>query len=327
MGIVGYCGTTADYCSAANNCQPTYGTCSGGGGDTGGGGGGGTDPNLCGPMNGNAICSAGLCCSPSGYCGTTEDYCTSPDCLADFGTCDSDLTPAGGTTANIPRPAIGSIPYGQDIYDCNDVGHVALTFDDGPYLYTNDLLDLLASYNVKATFFITGNNNGKGSIDTTWVSVIQRMITDGHQVASHTWSHANLSSLAPAGQHTEMIKNEMALRNIIGKIPTYMRPPYSECNGDCHTTMSDLGYHIIYFDLDTQDYINSTPDTNQLSKDIVHQALSSVNPTNSDWLSIEHDIHDQTVHNLTGYYLDQMVTYGWKGKFGSRLFLDSGDFF
>lgn len=308
---IGYCGTSADYCSPTNNCQPNYGTC------TGSDGGGNTDPdNICGPMNANQICPTGLCCSPSGYCGTTEDYCTSPGCLTGFGTCDSDQTPAGATTSNIPRPALGSVPYGQDIIDCNDVGHIALTFDDGPSIYTNDLLDLLASYGAKATFFITGINNAKGAIDTTWSAVIQRMITDGHQVASHTWSHANLSSLTTAGQETEMIKNEMALRNILGKIPTYMRPPYSECNGDCHTTMTKLGYHVVYFDLDTQDYINYTPETNQLSKDIVHQALSSVSPTNSDWLSIEHDIVEQTVHNLTGYYLDQMVTYGWKGKFG-----------
>lgn len=242
----------------------------------------------------------------------------SPGCLTGFGTCDSDTTPAGATTSNIPRPALGSVPYGVDIIDCSGtVGEVALTFDDGPSIYTNELLDLLASYNVKATFFVTGNNNGKGPIDTTaaWTAVIQRMITDGHQVASHTWSHANLSSLSTTDQQVEMVKNEMALRNIMGKIPTYMRPPYSECNNDCHTTMSKLGYHVVYFDLDTQDYINYTPDTYSLSQAIVHQALSSVDPTSNNWLSIEHDIVEQSVKNLTGYYLDQMVTYGWKGMF------------
>lgn len=120
---------------------------------------------------------------------------------------------------------LGSVPYGADIYDCTRNGVVGLTYDDGPYIYTNDLLDLLASYNFKATFFITGNNNGKGPIDETaaWTAVIKRMIAEGHQVASHTWSHADLSTLTDADRETEMIKNEMALRNIIGKIPTYMR--------------------------------------------------------------------------------------------------------
>jgi peptidoglycan/xylan/chitin deacetylase (PgdA/CDA1 family) len=52
--------------------------------------------------------------------------------------------------------------YASDgIYDCSAPGDVALTFDDGPFVYTSHILDLLAQYKAKATFFITGNNNGK----------------------------------------------------------------------------------------------------------------------------------------------------------------------
>lgn len=51
--------------------------------------------------------------------------------------------------------------YGSDgIYDCLVAGDMALTFDDGPANYTSHILDLLDQYNAKATFFITGNNNG-----------------------------------------------------------------------------------------------------------------------------------------------------------------------
>jgi peptidoglycan/xylan/chitin deacetylase (PgdA/CDA1 family) len=38
---------------------------------------------------------------------------------------------------------------------------MALTFDDGPFIYTSHILDVLAQYNASATFFITGNNNGE----------------------------------------------------------------------------------------------------------------------------------------------------------------------
>jgi peptidoglycan/xylan/chitin deacetylase (PgdA/CDA1 family) len=38
---------------------------------------------------------------------------------------------------------------------------MALTFDDGPFIYTSHILDVLSQYNASATFFITGNNNGK----------------------------------------------------------------------------------------------------------------------------------------------------------------------
>jgi peptidoglycan/xylan/chitin deacetylase (PgdA/CDA1 family) len=44
-----------------------------------------------------------------------------------------------------------------------------------------------------------------------------------------------------------MWKNEMALRNILGFFPTYMRPPYSACSAGCEEDMKELGYHITYF--------------------------------------------------------------------------------
>lgn len=78
--------------------------------------------------------------------------------------------------------------------------------------------------------------------------------------------------------------------------------------------MTKLGYHITYFDLDTEDYLHTTPETNQISKDIVKNIISAANPANSDFLSIEHDIHEQTVHNLTAFYFDQMVAKGFTGK-------------
>ena len=62
----------------------------------------------------------------------------------------------------IARPSLGSQLYGSDgIYDCNIAGTMALTFDDGPFIYTSHILDLLDQYKAKATFFITGVNNGK----------------------------------------------------------------------------------------------------------------------------------------------------------------------
>ena len=52
--------------------------------------------------------------------------------------------PSGADTADVARPKLGSVLYGgAGIYDCVKAGDIALTFDDGPYIYTNDLLDKL----------------------------------------------------------------------------------------------------------------------------------------------------------------------------------------
>jgi peptidoglycan/xylan/chitin deacetylase (PgdA/CDA1 family) len=209
----------------------------------------------------------------------------------------------------------GPITYTDDIYDCVQDNVVALSYDDGPYNYTSELLDILKSYGFQATFFITGNNNGKGEIDITapYPDLIKRMVAEGHQVASHTWSHYSLSNSSHDLRISQMVKNEMAFNNIIGMWPTYMRPPYSDCTEEsgCWADLQALGYHRVYFDLDTQDYLNPLPSQIQKSKDIVKAALAEKGVT--DYLSIQHDIVQQSVSNLSAYYFDVIKNKGWKG--------------
>ena len=60
---------------------------------------------------------------------------------------------------------------------------VYLTFDDGPSVYTKDILDILKRYNVKATFFVTGMNSAQYS------EYYQKILEDGHSLGIHTYSH------------------------------------------------------------------------------------------------------------------------------------------
>jgi peptidoglycan/xylan/chitin deacetylase (PgdA/CDA1 family) len=123
---------------------------------------------------------------------------------------------------------------------------------------TTTILDLFKKYDAKATFFITGNNIAKGQIDKTqeFVDVIKRMDSEGHQIASHTWTHLDLSKIDADTRKDQILNVEGALNNIVGKIPTYLRPPYSSCTADsgCQKYMEDMGYHLIFFQLNTDDY-------------------------------------------------------------------------
>jgi peptidoglycan/xylan/chitin deacetylase (PgdA/CDA1 family) len=174
----------------------------------------------------------------------------------------------------------------------------------------------MKSYDAKATFFITGNNINKGQIDITqeFVDVLKRMDSEGHQLASHTWTHLDLSAISQQDRYNQMIKNEMALRNIVGKIPAYMRPPYSSCTAEsgCEKDLADLGYHVIYFDVDTDDYEHDAPNLIQYSKDVFLGNVSAGNPTVDSWLEIGHDIHEQTAYNLTEYMLSTLTQLGYK---------------
>ncbi|ODQ56199.1 glycoside hydrolase/deacetylase [Saitoella complicata NRRL Y-17804] len=265
---------------------------------------------------GNWTCPDSQCCSGAGWCGTGAGYCdlVADDCQAAYGVCDAEYIPSGANTSSVDRTLLGSVPYGTWIYDCVTAGEVAVTYDDGPYLYTDAILDLFDQYNAKATFFITGNNIGKGPIDDStygWDTIIKRQYASGHQIASHTWTHPDLSTLADADMAEQMILNEMALRNIIGVFPTYMRPPYSSCEDNCQRVMQNLGYHIVDFDLDTDDYNNVEPSLIQNSKDIVAEYFDGREVSSTSSLVIAHDIHEQTI-NLTSYALELINAAGYK---------------
>lgn len=128
------------------------------------------------------------------------------------------MIPGGRSTSTDARPLIGDVPYDKPIEHCVKERTIALTYDDGPNEHTSLLLDLLAVYKAKATFFISGSSNGKGAIDTTekWFDLIKRMIAEGHQVASQTFGHVRLSDARGEVRKTEMLQNERAIANIIG---------------------------------------------------------------------------------------------------------------
>ena len=115
-----------------------------------------------------------------------------------------------------------------------------------------------------------------------------------------------------------------------------MRPPFIRCGTACEKTMGNLGYHVIIWDLDTDDYNNDSPTLIENSKKNIRDALAGHSPVDTDWLSIayytplfsvlpklvctqltdqrknRHDIHEQTVVNLTEYQINYDLSKGYK---------------
>lgn len=138
------------------------------------------------------------------------------------------------------------------------------------------------------------------------------MIAEGHQVASHTWSHQRLTTLSEEKFHNQMIFNEIAFADILGYFPTYMRPPYSASNATTDAWLDDLGYHITYFNLDTEGYLHDSANLIDTSKGIWDTAVEGKNPDTTKWLQIEHDPVYQSVYNLTGHMLESLFRNGFR---------------
>lgn len=161
------------------------------------------------------------------------------------------------------------------------------------------------------TFFVVGRNLGKGAINdasTPWPDLIRRMDATGHQIASHTWSHQKLTQISEAQFRRQMLYNEVALADLLGRFPTYMRPPHSLSSPTTDAWLGELGYHVIYFDLNTRGYELDSPDLIQGAKDIWDARVED--PETKSVLGIEHDPVFQSVYNLTAYMLDSLQRNG-----------------
>ena len=165
-----------------------------------------------------------------------------------------------------------------DISELKGKKLVALTFDDGPHgTYTPELLNTLKQEGVRATFFVLGTNS------SIYPDILKRMVAEGHQVASHTQSHQNLSSLSEAGIIEEVNTARDIITNATGKKPTALRPPYGAYND---TVKRLAGASVIMWSVDTQDWRSQNPDA------IYNEVMSS---TRDGSIILMHDIYSTTV--------------------------------
>jgi peptidoglycan/xylan/chitin deacetylase (PgdA/CDA1 family) len=195
---------------------------------------------------------------------------------------------------------------------CKKPMTIAMTFDDGPSENTQQLLDILGHHGAKATFFISGNTNGKGPIDQLdkWVQAIRRMDAEGHQLGSHTWDHSHMDKISSNARREELLKNERALANIVGKYPTYMRSPYVECGEECMADMKALGYHVVGWEVDSTDWQNER-DLGAMTR-VVDAAFDKA-PADGNMLLIQHDTLPISAFELTKHVLKRVEEKGWKG--------------
>ena len=136
---------------------------------------------------------------------------------------------------------------------CREQGAVVLTYDDGPsgHLLPR-LLELLAKYDVRATFFLLGRNADQHR------DAVQQLLADGHEVGSHTFHHSNAWKTWPWRATRDLAKGLMSLRSQ-GAPAEAFRPPYGKATLatllDCHLRKLRLGWWTI----DSQDVWDRRP--------------------------------------------------------------------
>jgi peptidoglycan/xylan/chitin deacetylase (PgdA/CDA1 family) len=143
---------------------------------------------------------------------------------------------------------------------------LALTFDDGPGPYTQQLVAELNRLKVKATFFAIGNQEqyfSAGTIDE---------INSGDVVGDHTETHPMMSSLSPHDQYEELFDQMAQIEVLGGARPRLFRPPYGSFNANTFKELHHLHLLMILWSADTADY--TLPGTQA----IVERALAGAKP-------------------------------------------------
>ena len=155
--------------------------------------------------------------------------------------------------------------------------HIAITFDDGPSIYTNDLINILKDNKASSTFFILGKNI------EYYKDTIRYMNESKMEIGYHSYNHKNFKR-----QKLEVIKDEFdksnkALYSITGEVFHLIRPPYGEINKNIK---NNLDASFILWDVDTLDWRYKDVDY------LVNYTLENI--TDKD-IILFHDIHKTSI--------------------------------
>jgi len=163
---------------------------------------------------------------------------------------------AGGKESNIRKPEPLTLAELRAKYSSTFLLHgppapkrIALTFDDVPDDYFTPLiLDTLKQLHVKATFFVVGNRA------ESHPEIVRRMITEGHIIGNHSYSHANLPKIADSAFRDEVLRTEDIIKKITGKTMLFIRPPYGNVSEEQIKWIASQHMKIINWNVDSLDW-------------------------------------------------------------------------
>jgi peptidoglycan/xylan/chitin deacetylase (PgdA/CDA1 family) len=179
-----------------------------------------------------------------------------------------------------------------------DGPYIAMTFDDGPSaVLTPKLLDILAAHHIKVTFFVLGEMVAEHP------EILARAAREGHEIASHSWSHPNFAKMSQESIRSQLQRTDDEIKSATGKRPTLFRPPYgSITEREKHWIHDQFGYDIILWDVDPFDWKRPGPA-------VVRNRI--VKETRPGSIVLSHDIHPGTIEAMPST-LDELEAKGFK---------------
>lgn len=126
---------------------------------------------------------------------------------------------------------------------------ISLTFDDGPHPeFTPQLLDNLASSDIRGTFFIVGAKAQQHP------EIVRRIAAEGHEIGNHTWRHSEPRETSTRTFHEEVAGTNELIFDLTGQTCRLTRPPKGELSPGKILALLQLRQTIVLWNRDTKDY-------------------------------------------------------------------------
>jgi peptidoglycan-N-acetylglucosamine deacetylase len=190
---------------------------------------------------------------------------------------------------------------GQPLYHLTEGPKViALTIDDGPSpIYTPQILRLLHAYGVTASFSMIGRSVAAHP------AVAREVAAAGHVIVNHTWTHANLTLLAPLAVVDEMNRASDLIAKATGTRPAMFRAPYGAWSPTVLARCRQMRLMPLGWSVDPRDW--ARPGASAIAANIMRN-------TRTGSIILEHDgggNRAQTVAALT-YVLPRLLDQGYR---------------
>lgn len=132
---------------------------------------------------------------------------------------------------------------------------IALTFDDGPHpYYTEQILEILEKYNIKATFFFVGQNI------ENYPEAAGKVYAAGHEIGNHTYTHHRVKSMGRGELLRELNRCDDAIYQIEEYRTRLFRPPEGAYDDYVEEAAKAMDYSIILWSIDTRDWEHMPPE-------------------------------------------------------------------
>jgi len=157
---------------------------------------------------------------------------------------------------------------------------IAITFNGGPGVYTEQLLDLFELYGVRVTFFTVGN------LVNSNAAYLSRAANFGHEVAGNSWDHSNMAKLSAEDVEAQIIETSETIEAVTGVAVPFFRPPFGAISNTMRDVAAELGFAMIHWTFDSRDWETQDPDA-------IFDAVL-INSTNGA-IVLNHETHRSTL--------------------------------